>query len=649
MEKGIALERIISHLDELTADLLIEENITEARDRWHQSLVQLAELASASQNHRAAEIAKTAATVLKDDSVAGSELAKSVECRLAEIRDALTTPSVPAQAPTPIAIADDPELIADFVLEAREHLENIEAQILGLEQDACNTEALHSIFRSFHTIKGLAGFLELHLIQEVAHEVETVLDKARQGEFRLNAAAFDVILESRDYIGAWLKFLSSGDRSAPPQPLQSNHALVARIAALLAGSSGAAAPNDVPTEAVSETRQLQSMRETSRLVKVDTAKLDYLVDMVGEMVIAQSMVRHDPMIANAQSSTLARNLGQLARITDEVQRTAMSMRMVPVGPLFQKMARLVRDLSRKVGKRIQFESEGEEVELDRNIVEELADPLMHMVRNAVDHGIEAPAERSAAGKPETATISLRAFHRSGQIVIQVADDGKGIDREKVLAKARAKGLIAPNVTPTDAECLNLIFQPGFSTAEQVSDVSGRGVGMDVVRKQVSKLRGNVDIESKVGEGTTFSLRLPLTLAIIDGLVVAVGKERYIIPLASVREMLRPTADLVSSVENRAEVVVIRNQLLPLVRLYERFHTTPRSTDPTECVLVVADLDGCSFCLMVDELVGKQEVVIKSLGPMFASTTGVAGGAILGDGQVGLILDLQSLFGGRADA
>jgi two-component system chemotaxis sensor kinase CheA len=384
-------------------------------------------------------------------------------------------------------------------------------------------------------------------------------------------------------------------------------------------------------------------------VKVDTAKLDYLVDMVGEMIIAQSMVRHDPDLAIAQNPRLARNLSQLVRITDEVQRTAMSMRMVPIGPLFQKMARLVRDLSRKVGKQVHFESDGEDVELDRNIVEELADPLMHMVRNSIDHGVEPPQERTAAGKPTSARVMLRAFHRSAQIVIEVADDGRGINREKVLAKARSNGLIAPNATISDAECLNLIFHPGFSTAEQVSDVSGRGVGMDVVKKHITKLRGSVDIESTPGAGTVFSLRLPLTLAIIDGLVVSVGEKRYIIPLASVKEMLRPTPDMVKTVENRAEVVIVRDRIVPMMRLYERFNTVPKTTDPSEGVLVMADVEGTPFCVMVDELVGKQEVVIKSLGPLFQHVSGLAGGAILGDGQVGLILDLPCLFGGKADA
>jgi two-component system chemotaxis sensor kinase CheA len=385
---------------------------------------------------------------------------------------------------------------------------------------------------------------------------------------------------------------------------------------------------------------------SARSVKVDTGKLDYLVDMVGEMVIAQSMVRHDPDLKVDGNGRLERNLAQLARITDEVQRTAMAMRMVPMGALFQKMVRLVRDLSRKCGKQIRVETNGEDVELDRNVVEELADPLMHMIRNAVDHGIETQQERSACGKDPVAVVELRAFHRAGYIGIEVSDDGRGINRKKVLARARERKLIAPTAQLSDAECDNLIFQPGFSTADQVSNVSGRGVGMDVVRKQIQKLRGSVDLSSIEGQGTKFSLRVPLTLAIIDGLVVGTGTERFILPLTSVKELFRPSPGQVSTIEGRAEVVNVRDRLLPVMRLYDRFGIEPKTTDPTASVFVTAETDETCFCIMVDELIGKQEVVIKSLGSAFRTVAGVSGGAILGDGHVGLIVDLQTLFAGR---
>jgi two-component system chemotaxis sensor kinase CheA len=366
--------------------------------------------------------------------------------------------------------------------------------------------------------------------------------------------------------------------------------------------------------------------------------------MVGEMVISQSLVRHDPDLSAGLKPRLARNLSQLARITDDIQRTAMSMRMIPVGQLFQKTSRLVRDLSRKAGKQVELELAGEETELDRNIVEELADPLMHMVRNSVDHGIELPADRVAAGKPAQAHVTLKAGHQAGHIVIQISDDGRGLAREKILRKAREKNLIEAGVEPSESEIFALIFHPGFSTADKITDVSGRGVGMDVVRKQVQKLRGRIDVISKPGEGTTFLLKLPLTLAIIDGLVVGVGDQRYIVPIFAVREMLRPAEEAISTIHGRQEMAMVRGSLIPVIRLHQRFHVKPKNQHPWESLLIVTESGSKLFGLMVDELIGKQEVVIKSLGEGMRNIAGVAGGAILGDGRVGLILDPEGLFG-----
>jgi len=378
-------------------------------------------------------------------------------------------------------------------------------------------------------------------------------------------------------------------------------------------------------------------------VKVDTAKLDFLIDMVGEMVIAQSLVRHSPDLAAVQSAPLLRNVAQLSRITNEVQKTAMSMRMVPVGMLFQKMARLVRDLCRKSGKQAELVTTGEDTELDRNIVEQLADPLMHMVRNALDHGVESPDERAAAGKPRTARVDLRAAHQGGHIVIEIADDGRGMKREPILRKAREKGIIGESAVLTDSEVFNLIFEPGFSTAQQVTDISGRGVGMDVVKRHIQKLRGRTEIRTEHGKGTTFLLKLPLTLAIIDGLIIGVGGERYIVPIFAVKELLRPVPGMVSTVEGKKEIALVRDRVLPVIRLYERFGVTPKSTDPVESLLVITESQGTEYCLMVDSLLGKQEVVIKSLGDSMRNIPGVAGGAILGDGRVGLILEMNALF------
>ena len=581
-----------------------------------------------------------------------------LQSALAELQQSLAYPDAPPE-PASATLAQDRELMADFILEAREHLANIEAQVLTLERDVCDREALNAAFRAFHTIKGLAGFLELWEIQKLSHEVEAVLDRARNGEFTLTPPAIDVILASADYLNRWLGHLQANLENRDSQPPKVDESLYGRIAGLLnqeaapsqdLGALAVAVSAGKPTSATgsdpapqpSSTANAQSF---AMAVKVDTAKLDYLVDMAGEMVIAESMVRHDPELAAARSPRLQRNLAQLTRITAELQKTAMALRLVPIGPLFRRMARLVRDLARQFGKNVDFRSEGDEIELDRTIVEELADPLMHMVRNAMDHGIEAPRDRVSHGKSENARVILRAQHRAGQVVVEIQDDGRGLDRRKIVATAVERGLITSADGLTDSEIYNLIFQPGFSTATTVTNVSGRGVGMDVVRRHIEKLRGRIEIRSTQGEGTTFSLKLPLTLAIIDGLVVTVGTERYIVPMFAVREMFRPKPETLWTVEERGEMALVRGSLMPVLRLYRRFAVTPRSENPLESVLIVVEVKGRRFGLLVDDLIGKQEVVIKGLGELFKDVGGISGGAILGDGRVGLILDMDRLYRG----
>jgi len=330
-----------------------------------------------------------------------------------------------------------------------------------------------------------------------------------------------------------------------------------------------------------------------------------------------------------------------------VQRITTGMRMVPIGIQFQKTARVIRDLSRRAGKQIVLETTGEDTELDKTIAEELSDPLLHMVRNSIDHGIETPEQRAAAGKDPVAHIRIAAYHQSGQIVVAISDDGRGLNREKILAKALQNGLIQPGAQLTDNEIFLLIFEAGFSTAEKITDISGRGVGMDVVRRHVQKLRGRIEIQSKAGEGTTFYIKLPLTLAIIEGLVVVVGSHRYITPIFSVKEMFRPTAEVLSTVHGTGEMVMVRGGLMPIVRLHRRFGIEPRTAKLTEGTLIVCESGGHLFCLFVDDLIGKQEVVIKSLGQSFKDVVGIAGCAILGDGRVGLILDVDGIYKGRS--
>jgi two-component system chemotaxis sensor kinase CheA len=367
------------------------------------------------------------------------------------------------------------------------------------------------------------------------------------------------------------------------------------------------------------------------------------VDLVGELVIAQSLVAHDPDLQTSQTPQLARHLTQLGRLTAELQRTAMSLRMVRIQATFEKMKRLVRDLSIKAGKQVELVFSGEETELDRNLIEKLEDPLVHMMRNAVDHGVESPEKRIAANKSPNGTIQLRAFHRGGNIVIEIKDDGSGISRDRILAKARKQGLLREDESPSDQEVFALIFAPGFSTAEKVTEISGRGVGLDVVRRNISSLRGKIEIASTPGLGATFTISLPLTLAIIDGLIVGVGDQRFILPTLAVRESFRPTAAMISTVQRRGELVNVRNRQCPMLRLHRYLGIEPASEDPTQSIVVVLESDQESRCLLVDQLLGKQEVVIKSLGESFKPCHAIAGAAILGDGRVGLILDVNDLL------
>jgi len=378
------------------------------------------------------------------------------------------------------------------------------------------------------------------------------------------------------------------------------------------------------------------------LIRVDTAKLDSLIDLVGELVIAQSMVTQNSELQTAASEQLARSLGQLRGISTELQRTALALRMVPIRGSFQKMARLIRDLSGQVGKEIKLVLEGEDTELDRTLVEELGDPLVHMIRNAADHGIESAADRVAGGKEPGGTITLRAFHKGGMVIIQIQDDGRGLSVSRIRAKAIERGLISAQEPLADREVLDLIFAPGFSLAAKVTDLSGRGVGMDVVRRNIERLRGTIEIDSVEGRGTTFTIGLPLTLAIIEGLLVKVGEQRFVVPTLSVRESFRPLPSMLSVVQGRGAMVSVRGTLVPLLRLADQLHIHDAVADPTQGIVMVLEAGQDCRCVLVDDLVGKQEVVIKSLGETFRDQQEFAGAAILGDGRVGLILDTTAL-------
>jgi two-component system chemotaxis sensor kinase CheA len=317
--------------------------------------------------------------------------------------------------------------------------------------------------------------------------------------------------------------------------------------------------------------------------------------------------------------------------------------MIPLKSTFQKMARLVRDVSAKVGKKVRLEISGEDTELDKTVIEEIGDPLVHIIRNSVDHGIEPQEERLTKGKPADGHIRLNAFHRSGNIVIEIEDDGKGLSKDKILRKAIEKGLVEENASLSDQQVYNLIFAAGFSTAEKVTDISGRGVGMDVVKKNIERLRGKVELTTEEGKGTKTIIKLPLTLAIIDGMIVQVGDEKYIVPMLSIEESIRPRKEDVSTVQQRGELINVRGDLLPMVRLHNLYNVKPKKTDPWEALILIVEGEGQRCGILVDDLIGQQQIVIKSLGEQFHNVKGVSGSAILGDGRVGLILDVGGIM------
>lgn len=538
------------------------------------------------------------------------------------------------------ALSVDRELSSMFIAEALDHLSSIEATVLALESHPSDSKLLNDVFRPFHTIKGNSGALGVHTVQELAHKVENLLDLCRSGQHAVTSVEIDVILKSVDLLTTMIEDLGHRLAGQPGVDTSASRlALMSLVDSVVAGAPQATAAIAMDTGGDVETGATVRRNEEQASVKVDTRKLDNLVDMVGELVIVQSILNEDSRLQRAADERLSKHLAQLRRITGDLQRNAMALRMVPIRQTFQKMARLVRDLSKKSGKPIEFVMSGEDTELDRKVVEEINDPLMHMIRNSVDHGIEDPSTRTARGKRAQGRLALSASHQSGNIVIEIADDGGGLNTEKILAKAIKQGLVSPDATPSDDEIHHFIFHPGFSTADQVTEISGRGVGMDVVRRNIEALRGRIEIASRPGEGATFTIRLPLTLAILDGLVLKVGKERFVLPTFSIRESLRPDRSHVHSVYGEPCMVRVRDELIPLVSLAELLGIgDAKVVNAWEGTVVVIEDEDRRGALLVDELIGKQEVVIKALGDTFDKVKGVAGGAILGDGRIGLILD-----------
>ena len=412
-------------------------------------------------------------------------------------------------------------------------------------------------------------------------------------------------------------------------------------------TSGKPAVSAVTKKPASEGRKSSSSSGTGETsIRVSIDKVDELINTVGELVITQSMLGQFgelEELTEVHLEKLRDGLGQLERNTRELQESVMRIRMLPISFTFQRFPRLVHDLSSQLGKKVELKMSGEQTELDKTVMEKIGDPLVHLVRNSMDHGIESPDKRIAAGKPETGIVQLNAYHQGGNIVIEIIDDGGGLNTEKILSKAKSSGLVADDETLTEEQIHDLVFQPGFSTADQVSDVSGRGVGMDVVRRNIRSLGGTVEVRSKEGTGSTFTIRLPLTLAILDGQLIRVGQEIYIVPLVSIIESVQIHKDKVNVISGRGEVYKLRDDYIPIVRLYHVFGLEAESTTLDKGLLVVVEAEGKKVAMFVDDLMGQQQVVIKSLETNYKKVEGLSGATILGDGTVALILDITGLF------
>jgi two-component system, chemotaxis family, sensor kinase CheA len=664
----------------------VQETVSEIR-----SLAAGLDGAAAEARAAIGDSASRAMQVLGEVTAAGKDAAagsiESVTKAIMEMQEMVDKALEPAPAPaaqTPVQEAkpasaaiseEDLPLVMDFIAEAAEHVETGEKALLAIEKNPTDKEAINQVFRSFHTIKGMAGFLNLTTIGSLAHAAENVLDMARKDKLSLTGLIADTILDAVDMmkkmIGSLRQAAESQTAIAPQDGLDAMLTKLKGIAEGRAPSEApqpaavpvAAAPVAAPVESVQTDQAPATAAEVTQpavqaaapaasaarsttsdeKIKVSTERLDLLINMVGELVTAQLMIADTVNSGNNTIVDLGRKVGHQGKIVRELQELSMSMRMVPISGVFQKMTRLVRDLSHKAGKNVELVTVGEETELDRSIVDNVSDPLVHMIRNSLDHGLETPEERSKAGKAVTGKVELRAFHQSGNIVIEIEDDGRGLNKDRILQKAIDNGIVQPGQELSEDEVFKLIFHAGLSTAEKVTSVSGRGVGMDVVKKNVEALRGKVDIRSQLGKGTVFTIRLPLTMAVIDGQVVQVGSERYIVPLTSIVQSLRPEATNISTVEGRGEVALIRGELMPIMRLHRLFDVPGAQEDPAKALMMIVEEDGRKCGIMVDNLLGQQQVVIKNLGGMLGRIRGVSGGAIMGDGHVCLILDVAGLM------
>jgi two-component system, chemotaxis family, sensor kinase CheA len=591
-----------------------------------------------------------------------------------------------------------------FYEEAEEHLSAMERLLLNLDLMRPDAEDINGIFRAAHSIKGGANMFGFSEISGVTHAMETVFDGVRGGVLDISGEIIDTVLRGGDAVRGALAAQRAGGSVDAAGALaiasQLEKIASAKRSATVAGPAPAAADIPAPRGALapgptvpvpgvssgggqSVTGQTQSadfglfvdhlperpeastaargaesagVEPTSPAgahaagiaenlsIRVSTRKIDRLIDLVGELVIGHSILRREHEVRMSDSiDALALGLANVERNLRDLQDAALAIRMIPIAFVFNRFPRMVRDLAQKLGKKIELTVAGEATELDKALIEKITDPLTHLIRNAIDHGIEMPGARMAAGKPEIGRVTLRANHLGGSIVIEVIDDGRGLPRDSILAIARQRG-IAVSDSMSDSQVWQIIFAPGFSTAEQITDISGRGVGMDVVRRNIHEMGGRVEVHTTPNAGTRISIKLPLTLAILEGMSVRVGKEIFIIPLSHITESLRPTAASVSTVAGRGRVVVVRGEYLPVISLADAFNLPGDTQRYDDGILVILEAEGGKTALLIDELMGQHQVVIKSLETNYRKVAGVSGATIMGDGRVALILDAAHIVG-----
>ena len=568
----------------------------------------------------------------------------------------------------------DPAMIQEFLTESEELLQRMDQDMVTLELTPNDAELLNRIFRALHTIKGTSGFLKFEPVVRLSHRAEDVLNALRRGEVQLSKRMIDALLAARDHLGRMLRDIRAGglqqysidgllaELEAVQKPAAMAQALddtsaasgsptIAQITSAPASQASPAPDSGAAAAAVPGNQKVGSTDSSDATMRVNVRKLDDLINLIGELVLERNRLAQlsrdcstGRLAMEELDSVLSQSAARLSFITEELQTAGLKTRMVPIDSVFRKFPRLVRDLAHNLQKEVELEVRGQETEIDKTMVELIGDPLVHLVRNSLDHGIEPPDARAKAGKPRQGTIRLEARQEGDQIIILVADDGAGINPDRVLRKALEKGLVTPDRAPqlTSREIFDFIFLPGFSTAERVNDLSGRGVGMDVVRSNLKRMNGTIQLESVPGKGTTVKLRLPLTLAILPVLLVQVSDEAYALPLRAVLKTSRVRTNEVHQMEGN-EVLRLHGETLPLLRLRKMFAVGSGDGEIGDQKVVILLVGEKRVALVVDRLIGQESTVIKSLGENLRHCSSVAGATIGGDGRVRLVLDPAGLL------